>query len=336
MLRRYEITNEEATKLLNLIPSLSTIIKIEDTQKYIDWVDFYGFEHSAIIDKIELLRDAGIEPPSVMNMINAYNTIDYKPKPHIINISNDTIELNKVTKITVVGSFLDYIKGIEVVGIDDEKGIVENIDYNFGQLSFDLTVTTSQIYTITFESIQHTTQKSIIGIDATIIIPNVDVLAPALWVKSITSNNSSSVSEGSFSGDDSSGNGWNDHAYFGPLSSNAKLDFEFTIDRLQGASTAYCYIRFNTTNNPTTSGQPKVYIHSGNTIAMTDVGGNQTSTSVVVGDKIKIKFTTISMIILKNGVEIMSHTGTYNLTNIYMTLTAYRVLRLIDIKATIH
>lgn len=262
-------------------------------------------------------------------------TMGYCPEIIINSQNTNLVETNSTTTIIVKGEFLDQVENIQVTPTGSGVGTISNLTYiGHTELQFDLTVdATVDTYSILLEGVCNDTSLSDVqSLPITVVIPDSTGFAPELWVQS-GGNNQSTVSLGTFEAQNSGGNGWNEHAYFGSVTSTSQINFEMTLDRLTGASSAYGFIRFNNTNNPSTGGNPKIYIENANTLLVYNSTGSSTNLGFVsTGDKIEVRFTPTTMEVFKNNVSIYTHTGSYNLTNMFVTFTAYRVLRATNIK----
>ena len=263
----------------------------------------------------------------------------YCPKLIVGSQSTTIVGTSETTKIIINGEFLDQVENILVTSIGSGVGVISNI-INIGHttLEFDFTVdATTDTYTLTLEGVcGDFILNPIQALPVVIIIPDTIGSAPELWVQTGGSN-TAIVTAGGFEAQDSTGNGWNEHAYFGAVTSTSQVDFEMTIDRLNGVSSAFGYVRFNSTNTPSTTGNPRIYIQGGNSLTAYNSLGSQTSIgSILDGDTIKVTFTPTTMQVFKNNVSIYIDTGVYNLTNMFVTFTSFRVLKVIDIKLSVY
>jgi len=263
----------------------------------------------------------------------------YCPEPIVSSSSVTALGFNTTIDVIVKGSFLDQITSITSASQNGTGTLTVNnfsID-SYDQLTVNITTDSnvdSYVLTLVGNCGEvELTEISVLSITA--ITPNVSGTAPDLWVKS-GGNNNSVLGLGTFEAEDSNGNGWNEHAYFGPASSTARLDFNMTLDRLSGNSSAYCFIRFNTANNPSTVGNPRLYVQNSNTLTFYDSSGNQSSLGTVsVNDIVKVSLTTSSAEVFVNGISVYNDAETYNLNNIYVTFTAYRTFAASDINLQI-
>jgi len=259
----------------------------------------------------------------------------YCPEPSVSSSSVTALGFNTTTDVIVKGSFLDQITSITSASQNGTGTLTVNnfsID-SYDQLTINITTDSTvdnHILTLVGNCGEvELTEISVLSI--TVVTPDVSGTAPELWVKSGGGNNSV-LGLGTFEAEDTSGNGWNEHAYFGSVSSATRLDFNMTLDRLSGNSSAYCFIRFNTTNNPSTTGNPRLYIQNSNTLTFYDSSGNQSSLGTVsVNDTVKVSLTNSSAEVFVNGTSVYNDVKTYNLNNIYVTFTAYRTFAASDI-----
>ena len=260
----------------------------------------------------------------------------YIPTFIVHGVSTDFIEINSTKTIILKGLFLDHISDISFIGSIDGTGSVNIISQNEKQIILELTASlTVQYYDLILKSKTQTETITILGTNPIFITPDNNVLEPFLWVKQ-GNKNSTSLALGVFEAKNNNGNGWNEHAYFGPLTTGNVLEFEFICERLYGTSGAYCFIRFNNDNSASTQGFPKLYIENGYTLKIYNSEGIITTANINKNDFIKTKLSNNSMQVFINGKEVMKHLGNYNLENIYPTFIAYRVFKANNIKAIIY
>ncbi|WP_440881396.1 hypothetical protein [Tenacibaculum sp. C7A-26P2] len=262
----------------------------------------------------------------------------YNPKFVIDTFLPSIVEINKTSQVIIKGSFLDFINSVNVTTANQTGVSVNIISKTFDELILELTTNEDlQTYIINLKSPSN--QQHTISVDAkniSIYIPTLTGVTPELWVK-LGSNNNTILTTGGYEAENSGGNGWNEHAYFGGLTSSSRLEFSFKVERLQGASNAYCYIRTNNQNNVSTGGNPRVYIQNGNTFYVyAPNGGNIGTTQISVDDVIDIVLEPNKYEVFKNGVSIGVYNGTVNLTNVYMTFTGYRVAKLSNINSKVY
>ncbi|MDB0602180.1 hypothetical protein PL373_13680 [Tenacibaculum maritimum] len=262
----------------------------------------------------------------------------YNPKFVINTFLPTVIETNKTSQVIIKGSFLDFVDSVNMTAPNQTGTSISIISKSFDQLVVELTTNSDvQQYQLTLKSPSN--QEETILIDSaniSIYTPNTTGKAPELWVKTGSSNNTV-VTTGGYEAENSGGNGWNEHAYFGAFTSSSRLEFSFKVDRLQGASNAYCFIRTNNQNNASTSGNPRVYISNGASfLVYAPNGSSLTNTQIAVGDMIDIVLEPNKYEVFKNGVSIGVYNGTVNLTNVYMTFTGYRVAKLSNINAKVY
>ncbi|MDB0603204.1 hypothetical protein PL373_19135 [Tenacibaculum maritimum] len=262
----------------------------------------------------------------------------YSPSVIINTFLPAIVKTNKTTEIIVKGSFLDFINGANVSAINQTGISVSIVSKSFSELVLELTTNTDlQAYTIDLKNPNGQTYT--VNLEAkniSIYTPKPSGTAPSLWVKS-GSNNSTVVTTGGYEAENSGGNGWNEHAYFGSFTSSSRLEFSFKVDRLQGASNAYCFIRTDNQNNASTGGNPRVYISNGTTFNVYAPNGSSIgNTQIAVDDVIDVVLEVNKYEVFKNGVSIGIYNGAVNLTNIFMTFTGYRVAKLSNINAKVY
>lgn len=256
--------------------------------------------------------------------------------PVITNVSEKYFGFNSTTSIEIEGEFLDQINGANLIGTIGNSSVSNLQILSHRKITLDvISDSIPDTYTLELKGIcGDVSVNNIQVLSITTTIPDNNVSSPALWRKS-NSNNNVTLGLGLFESQNSTGNGWNDHAYFGPFNSNSRIDYEFTVDRLNGNSNAYCFIRFNSSTNPSTSGNPRLYISNGNTLYVYNNSGSQSTHTLSQNDVIKISFTINSMEVIKNGTSIYFDNQGYNLNNMFATFTAYRVFRATNIKAKV-
>lgn len=271
---------------------------------------------------------------SYLNIILAPR-VNYRHTIIVDSVSTDIMGFNSTTDFIIEGYFLDQVQFATTSSVNGIGALVVNsvsID-SWNRLIVNVS-SDNQIdtHTLTLHGIDDSHDiQNIRVLDISTIIPNSIGVPPELWVKSIATNNNAIVGLGSFEADNSTGNNWDEHAYFGPVSSTSRIDLNFTVDRLDGVRTAYCYIRLNNTNNPTTGGVPRIYIQNGSNLYLYGSTGGGLVSTLVVGDRIKFSVTTSEVKVFKNGALIATRQGSYNLNNVFCTFTGYRVLKVSEI-----
>lgn len=261
----------------------------------------------------------------------------YCPAPILSSIKEYQYSKNSTFEIDVTGEFLDQINNISVTSLLGKGTVSINSFQSIGHKSLIINCTASNdvgFYELELEGIcSNLTLPLIEVLDISTIVPS--NVGNSNWIK-LGNNNNVTTSTGTFESQDSNGNGWNDHAAFGGISSSKKIKFSMKIDKLFGASSAYCFIRFDGSNNPSTIGNPRIYINNGSSFYVYNSLEEQTVLPTLkVADIINIDITPTEFSIILNGTEIYNHLGTYNLNNIYATFTAYRTIKLSEISAQI-
>lgn len=259
-------------------------------------------------------------------------------KPIITDIVPSVIPTNSTTTVRVVGwdfqqsgdFLIDTLTPASAVNYLGKDGIGRDI------WERDFTTTTSGVKRVIVSNScgENDVNDTIEVAGIKSIVPVVSGNSPELWQNSGIANNGSSVGNGSFESEGNNGNGWNEHAYFGPVTAGQYIELEFTHDTPTWAS-AYCFIRLNADNTASTTGTPRVYIWNTTNMYIYDDGNAQSQVNtIVVGDVIKMRITATTFEVFKNGASIYSDTGTYNLANIYPNFTAYRGINLTNISLT--
>lgn len=259
----------------------------------------------------------------------------YCPLPLIEGISTNTIDTSTQSTITVKGIFLDQLDDAQVTPINNNGGSI-TVDeirvISYEELEIKITSNNvPNIYSIELLGIcGNITLPNIEVKNITTIIPNITGSVQEQWVKS-GSNNSANLGLGSFEASNNGGNGWNEYAYFGGITANSTIELHYDVTRLNANSTAYGFIRINSTNISSTGGVPRLYHNNGNNLIIYHNNGN-ISTTCAVNDSIKIKISNNLFEVSKNGNVIVTDNSTYSIANIFVTFTAYRVLGVSNIR----
>lgn len=309
----------------NLGPELfHTLLTDDDT----DFMDFL----------VENADKYGLTPANITDIGNANSSTvveaAYQPTPEVISYSSNLMSISDTVRVEVKGSFMDYMDSYSFLGANGD-GSVAFVSSTFSTLLLDVTTSAViQDYVLTITDLAGTDYTH------TISAQNINVYTPSdtgtgleLWTIGTGANNQVSVGNGVVTAQDTTGNGWNEHAYFGGVfNATSQLIVEFTVNRLNSASNAYGHIRFNNTNTASTAGNPRIYISLGSTTQIFNAVGGSVTTTSSVDDAYKVVFTSTTMETFKNGDSIQSHTGSYNINTLYFNFTAYRVLELTNIK----
>ena len=271
---------------------------------------------------------------------------DYCPKGIVNNINTKVLAADALTEVRIQGFFLDQFDDIVITRTSGTGSLtLASIDNSNPfelvfeiQSGIDIGVYSFELLGICENYIISDFQVK----NLTLIIPK--VVSPPTnpnplideWTKPTVVNNDVVLGTGTFEAE-GSGDGWNDHAYFGGVTSNSQIDFSMKIDGLNDGGTAYCFIKFNNTNNVSTSGNPRLYIFNGSTIrwySSTGVDGGQNA--IQEDDLIRMSITPTSAELFINGVSVYSDYNSYNLTNLFVTFTAYRALSASNIKLEVY
>lgn len=270
--------------------------------------------------------------------IEEYTNDSYVPTVLVGSLSMGSKAPSQTFQQKFFGTFMDAITNVSVTGQTDSAGVTATIvSKSFNEIIIEITVNAViQTYNLILSNNQSSFSTTFITENFTQVIPSLTGSGNSLWIKPNVTNNDCVLTTGGFEAENNNGDGWNDHAYFGTFTSATKLAFEFDILELQDASNAYCFIRFNNTNNASTSGNPRVYAQNGSTFLGYASNGSQfLNTQISEGDNIEVIFTPTTMEIFKNGQSLGINNGTYNLNGIYMNFTAYRVFKIENITAKI-
>lgn len=260
----------------------------------------------------------------------------YTPTFVANSIFPSVVETDKDNLVEFKGFFLDYITNVEVSANNQNGVSVEIVSTSYSKIIVKLTTNSDeQEYTITLISPTKTENFIIEAESFDLIIPDNNIQSPGLWNK-IGANNNSIVGLGSYEAENSNGNGWNEHASFGPVTSSSRLDFGFQVDRVTGASSAYCHILTANFNGPTTGNTPRIYISNATTLLIYPPIGASVQNTINSGDRINIVLEPNKYEIFKNSNSIFVYTGNVSLNNIYMNFTAYRVLKLSQINVKVY
>ena len=250
-----------------------------------------------------------------------------------VQIINDIAGFNETIDVTLIGDYFSSETKVSIEGSNtvnsvtfvDAHTLVVNITAGNVAGKYDLTLyTVSELVLVDAISV----------LDITIVIPKLTGSAQETWIKS-GSSNGCILTTGGYEAENTSGDGWNEYAYFGGFTSASKIMYAFDVTRLNGASNAYGHIKFDTPHSTGTSGNPQIYISGGNSLAVYDPDGTSTTYGVAVNDKIRVELTPTSYTIYKNDAVLHSWSGAVDLTDIYMTFVSYRVLKIENIKVSI-
>ena len=264
----------------------------------------------------------------------------YKPN---IEVSTTTISekpINSTFTEVIKGKFMDAINSIEI-SAPNMDGVSANISRNSYE-ELELNISTNELiqsYSIVLKrGIEVVKTFTFNTANLILIIPSPNGTSESLWRQPnpVPSNNVCDLTFGKFQSEQNNGNGWNDHAYYGGFSGNFnKIVHEFKVDI---STNAYCHIRFNSTTNPSTSGGPRIYQSNGNNLLIyNQLGSTIGSTTIAVGDIIRVEFTPTTMEVFKNNNQVLINQGNYITAMIgsYVNFTSYRFSTFSEIKTKI-
>lgn len=331
---RYELNTDQVNKL-----------NLTQYAQYIqnDGVNFINF--SDILNHTNVKVDEFKQDCYLVNLLDlnfellyeAGKISGYEPTINITTQSIGDKGINSTVKIKIKGSFLDYLNDFNL-SASNETGVSLNvISQNFDEIIFEVTLNSEeQTYILTLSREDQIFTFDFEGKDLILIEPSLNGSGQSLWVKGTGVDNGTILTDGQFQAEQNNGQGWNEHAYYGNFTGIINtIEHEFTVGV---ASNAFCYIRFNNTNNPSTAGNPRIYQVSGNQLRIYSSTGTQiATTTLAVGDIIKVIFTETSMEVLKNSNSVILNVGDYSssLAGSYVNFTAFRFSTFTDIKTII-
>ena len=268
------------------------------------------------------------------------------PSAIITSINTKVIAANDTTTVVIKGQYLSQFDSVTLTKTSGNGSIqINNFNYsNDLEISFDV-VADAQLGTWDFllngscedELISDFEVKNL-----SVIVP--EVITPPTtpnpleneWQRSSASNNNAVLGTGTFQAQ-SGGNGWNEHGYFGGVTSLSQIDFMMDLTTLNIGGSAYCYVKLGQNTNPSTSGNPRLYLWNGANLRWYKNNGSYNQDyAVQEGDQIRVSLTPTSSKIFINGEEVESESGVYNLTNLFATFTAYRGLLAENIKLEVY
>lgn len=297
----------------------------------INGADFNGNRNDLLVELSKLFNSGGAESES------GAGSLFYTPRFIVNKVSPEVVAISSTSQIIINGEFLDYVSKVSFSAPNASGAEISIASNTFDELTLDLITNVEvQNYEITIEAPNRQQEVFTIGAsDIQFYTPITSGTGPELWRKT-GSNNASVVLEGGYQAENTGGNGWNEHAYFGPFTSSQKLEFSFTVDRLSGASTAHCMIKMNSQNNADSTGDPRVYV-AGSTIQIYAPGGSRLATPAIsVGDVIDVVLLPNKYEVFKNGVSVAVYNGSVGLTNIFMNFTSYRVFQASNINVKVY
>lgn len=319
-------------------------ISVRDVEKnstYILEIGDAAREDGSIFDTVEEMAD------ELSEFVGGFNTgsggsgpgngTSYEPTVVVDTSFPSVVSVSSTNEITIRGDFLDYLQSA-TVSAGDETGVSASIiSATFSELVLELVVNSvEQFYTVNLNAPNQTIPLLIEASDFQTVIPTTTGSAPNLWVKT-GNNNAAVVGTGTFRAENNTGDGWNEHAYFGPLTSSSRIEVEMTIDFLNGNSNAYCFTSFSSLNAPSTGGQPRIYVFNGVGMQVySPTGQQQTLPNVAVGDIIQVVLEPNKMEVFVNGQSRYTFNGTVQMNNVYVNYTAFRIMGYTNINAKVY
>lgn len=243
--------------------------------------------------------------------------------------------ISSTEQIIIRGNFMDYIVSYTFVGQTTGGGSVSLVSQTFSTLILDITAdATIQNYDLVLtDGDGNTFSHTVVSDNIVVYTPQVAGAGVELWSVPAAANNDVVVTDGGFLCENNTGDGWNEHAYFGgAFNAPTKAIIQFDIVELNDASNAYCHIKLNGDNSTARSGSPRIYVSAGTTATIYNNGGGSNADTFAEGDQIKIELTTTTMETFINGNSIQSHTGVYDIANFFVTFIGYRVFKVENIK----
>lgn len=322
------------------IDRINTNIKEVNNTHFSKFQDFNGNTFNSA-NEFELYLISEIENEYMISQQDLVSYVDnnaYNPTIIFYTESISEKPISQTFNLNISGEFLDSITDVDISTVDENNINAVIIEKTFNNISIDVTTNdVVQNYVINLKKGDNNIKNFNFSTSVfTLVTPSLNGSGESLWVKPSVANNDAVVSFGIFEAQNSNGNGWNDHAYYGNFNGSfTKIVHEFTIDRLNGASNNYGHIRFNNTNNSATNGSPRIQIYAGGTTTIFNQLGQSIGGIVFQeNDNIRVEFTQTSMDVFQNGNNIMSHTGAYinSMQGSYVNWTFYRVGKFINIQ----
>lgn len=245
-------------------------------------------------------------------------------------------------RVVVNGSFLDYVNSVSFSANSTTGISVSLISSSFNKIELDV-VCSSVLQDINITLTTPKESKNIVVSvkQQRVIIPSNSGTGESLWKRGSTNGNQAITGTGTFEAENNGGNGWNEHAYYGPFSGTVtEIQHEFVISRLNAASNAYVYIHLDNTSTATSGNVlPRFQsFQGGSDNDFINIQGNTIALPVFQdGDKIGIKINALSAQIILNDVVVLTDSGDYSsvLSNVNLSFTAFRVFSITDLKTTI-